>query len=96
MPWYQLINNKLDICDPDNYVVLDKAPETTNGPYLSAIFANEIPEDPHHKPDIMGTPGLLIYIIRALAKGKGQPASDSPPVPLEVRMSAKPAGDTLV
>lgn len=94
MPWYQFINNELDICDPDSYVVLDKAPETADGPYLSAIFADEIPDDPERRPDIEGTPGLLIYIIRALARGKGQPASNFPPVPLEVRMSAIPAGGT--
>ena len=94
MPWYQFINNELDICDPDSYIILDKAPETVDGPYLNAIFADEIPEDPERRPDIEGTPGLLIYIIRALAKSKGQPASNFPPVPLEVRMSAVPAGST--
>lgn len=91
MPWYQFINNELDICDPDSYQVLEKAPETVNGPYLSAIFADELPDDPERRPDLEGTPGLLFYIIRALAKGKGQPSSNFPPVPLEVRMSATPA-----
>ena len=87
MPWYQFINNDLDICDPDSYLILENAPDTIDGPYLCAIFADEIPNDPEKKPDIEGTPGLLIYIIRALAKGKGQPYSTFPPVPLEVRMS---------
>lgn len=95
MPWYQFINNEMDICDPDSYVVLDSTPETVDGPYLNAIFADEIPDDPERKPDIEGTPGLLIYIIRALAKSKGQPSSNFPPVPLEVRMSDKPAGGIL-
>lgn len=91
MPWYRLINNELDICDPDSYQILDKVPSCTDGPYLYAIFADEIPEDPERKPDIEGTPGLLFYIIRALARGKGQPSSTFPPVPLEVRMSDQPA-----
>ena len=91
MPWYQFINNNLDICDPDSYLVLDKAPDTVDGPYLAAIFADEILEDPERRPDLEGTPGLLFYIIRALAKGKGQPVSNFPPVPLEVRMSTIPA-----
>jgi len=91
MPWYQLINNELDICDPDSYQILDKAPDTVDGPYLNAIFADEIPDDPERRPDIEGTPGLLFYIIRALARGKGQPNSTFPPVPLEVRMSYIPA-----
>lgn len=95
MPWYQFINNELDICDPDSYTVLDKAPETVDGPYLSAIFADELPDDPDRRPDIEGTPGLLIYIIRALAKSKSQPSSSFPPVPLEVRMSAEPATGVL-
>jgi hypothetical protein len=95
MPWYQFINNELDICDPESYKILDKAPDTADGPYLSAIFADELPDDPDRRPDIEGTPGLLIYIIRALAKGKGQPSSSFPPVPLEVRMSAEPAKGTL-
>jgi len=91
MPWYKFINNDLDICDSDNYIILDKAPETSDGPYLHAIFADEIPDDPQRRPDLEGTPGLLIYIIRALAKGKGQPYSIFPPVPLEVRMSTEKA-----
>ena len=94
MPWYQYINNEMDICDADSYVILDKAPDTVDGPYLAAIFADEIPNDPERRPDIDGTPGLLFYIIRALAKGKGQPVSNFPPVPLEVRMSATPANGT--
>ncbi|SEB19846.1 hypothetical protein [Pedobacter hartonius] len=94
MPWYQFINNELDICDPDSYTILEKAPDTVDGPYLAAVFADEIPDDPERRPDLEGTPGLLFYIIRALAKGKGQPASDFPPVPLEVRMSAVPASGT--
>ena len=91
MPWYQFINNEMDICDPDSYEVLENAPETTDGPYLAAIFADEIPNDPERRPDLEGTPGLLFYLIRALAKGKGQPFSNFPPVPLEVRMSSTPA-----
>lgn len=91
MPWYQFINNELDICNPESYKILDNAPETVDGPYLAAIYADEIPDDPDKKPDLEGTPGLLFYIIRALAKGKGQPFSLFPPVPLEVRMSIKPA-----
>jgi len=38
---------------------------------------------------------LLFYIIRALAKGKGQPYSTFPPVPLEVRMSATKAAGSI-
>lgn len=95
MPWYQFINNELDICNPDSYKVLDHAPETVDGPFLAAIFADEIPNDPDRKPDLDGTPGLLFYIIRALAKGKGQPVSVFPPVPLEVRMSETPASGTV-
>ncbi|MBB5637829.1 hypothetical protein HDF26_000842 [Pedobacter cryoconitis] len=91
MPWYQFINNDLDICDPDSYAILEKAPDVTDGPYLAAVFADEFPNDPERRPDLEGTPGLLFYLIRALAKGKGQPASKFPPVPLEVRMSAVPA-----
>ena len=91
MPWYQFINNELDICNPDSYIILEKAPHTTDGPYLAAIFADEIPDDPERRPDIEGTPGLLFYIIRALAKRKGQPFSEFPPVPMEVRMSDIPA-----
>jgi len=91
MPWYQFINNEMDICDSDSYEVLDRAPETADGPYLAAIFADEIPNDPERRPDIEGTPGLMFYIIRALARGKGQPVSVFPPVPLEVRMSPRPA-----
>ncbi|CAM4422775.1 hypothetical protein SAMN06265348_1184 [Pedobacter westerhofensis] len=86
MPWYKLINNELDICNPDSYIIVDKAPECVDGPYLCAIFADEIPEDIERRPDIEGTPGLLFYIIRALASGKGQPSSTFPPVPIEVRM----------
>jgi hypothetical protein len=90
MPWYKLINNKLDICDASSYKILEKAPDCVDGPYLYAIFADEIADDPERKPDIEGTPGLLFYIIRALASSKGQPSSTFPPVPLEVRMSADP------
>jgi hypothetical protein len=92
MPWYKLIDNNLDICDAESYSILDRAPETQDGPYLAAIFADEVLNDPDRKPDLEGTPGLLFYIIRALATGKGQPFSNFPPVPLEVRMSSKPAG----
>ncbi|WP_235324737.1 hypothetical protein [Pedobacter lusitanus] len=74
---------------------MEKAPEHVDGPYLNAIFADEIPEDPERRPDIEGTPGLLFYMIRALARGKGQPSSTFPPVPLEVRMSAHPANGEL-
>lgn len=95
MPWYQFVNNDLDICNPENYKILTAAPETVDGPYLSAIFADEMPNDPDRKPDLEGTPGLLFYIIRALAKGKGQPVSVFPPVPLEVRMSMLPASGTI-
>lgn len=91
MPWYQFINNDLDIINPDSYQILESAPECVNGPYLCAIFADEIPDDAEHRPDIEGTPGLLIYIIRALARSKGQPHNTFPPVPLEVRMSQYPA-----
>jgi hypothetical protein len=91
MPWYKFINNDLDICDPDSYKILEKAPDAVDGPYLCAIFADEIPNDPERRPDLEGTPGLLFYIIRALARGKGQPFSNFPPVPLEVRMSPTPA-----
>lgn len=93
MPWYKFKNNELDIVNPDSYIILEKAPTCVDGPYLCAIFADEIPEDPERRPDIEGTPGLLFYIIRALAKGKGQPHSTFPPVPLEVRMSDQPASD---
>lgn len=91
MPWYKFINNEMDICDPESYEILEKVPDDVDGAYLSAIFADEIPNDHDRKPDIEGTPGLLIYIIRALASGQGQPFSNFPPVPLEVRMSATPA-----
>lgn len=91
MPWYNLINNEMDICAPESYQILEKAPTCVNGQYLCAIFADEIPDDPERKPDIEGTPGLLFYIIRALANKKGQPSSTFPPVPLEVRMSDQPA-----
>lgn len=91
MPWYQFINNELDICSPDSYHILDKAPTCIDGLYLCAIFADEIPDDPERRPDIEGTPGLLFYIIRSLAKSKGQPSNTFPPVPLEVRMSDQPA-----
>lgn len=95
MPWYKFVNNNLDICDPDSYEILEKAPDTIDGPYLAAIFADEIPNDPERRPDLDGTPGLLFYIIRALAKAKGQPVSTFPPVPLEVRMSIEPANGTV-
>lgn len=91
MPWYQLINNDLDLCSPESYKLLDKAPDCIDGEYLNSIFADEIPDDPERRPDIEGTPGLLFYMIRALAKKKGQPSSNFPPVPLEVRMSNTPA-----
>jgi hypothetical protein len=91
MPWYKFINNKLDICDPDSYDILDYIPDSVDGPYLHSIFADEMLGDPERRPDIDGTPGLLFYIIRALARGKGQPVSNFPPVPLEVRMSDHPA-----
>jgi hypothetical protein len=87
MPWYQLIDDNLDVCDPDSYTLLEKAPDTEDGLYLNAIFADEIPDDPKRRPDIDGTPGLLYYMIRAFKTGKGQPYSIAPPVPLEVRMS---------
>lgn len=96
MPWYQFINNDMDICSPESYRILDHIPATTDGPYLHAIFADELPDDPERRPDLEGTPGLLFYIIRALAKGKGQPASIFPPVPLEVRMSSHPATESIV
>jgi hypothetical protein len=95
MPWYELINNDLDLCSSDSYRILEKAPDCVDGPYLNAIFADELPEDPERKPDIEGTPGLLFYMIRALARGKGQPFSEFPPVPLEVRMSTSPASGSL-
>jgi len=91
MPWYQFIDDDLDVCDPDSYIILDKAPETEDGPYLSAIFADELPNDPQRRPDIDGTPGLLYYLVRAYKTSKGQPYSSTPPVPLEVRMSEKKA-----
>lgn len=81
----------MDICSPDSYEILNHTPETVDGPYLSAIFADELPGNPYRKPDLEGTPGLLFYIIRALVRGKGQPVSIFPPVPLEVRMSKEPA-----
>lgn len=95
MPWYQFINNELDICDPSSYRLLEQPPSSADGPYLSAIFADEIPNDPERRPDLEGTPGLLFYIIRSLAKGKGQPVSIFPPVPLEVRMSTSPASGSI-
>ncbi|NQX37625.1 hypothetical protein HQN84_02145 [Pedobacter steynii] len=95
MPWYQFINNELDICNPNSYRILEQAPASVDGPYLCAIFADEIPNDPERKPDLEGTPGLLFYIIRSLAKGKGQPVSIFPPVPLEVRMSTSPASGSI-
>lgn len=88
MPWYQFLDDDLDVCNPDSYKILDKAPEYEDGPYLHAIFADEIPNDEERRPDIDGTPGLLYYIIRAYKTGKGQPYSISPPVPLEVKMSS--------
>jgi len=91
MPWYQFIDDEMDVCDPESYKLLDKAPETENGPYLNAIFADEIPGDPNRRPDIDGTPGLLYYLIRAYKTGIGQPFSVAPPVPLEVRMSDQKA-----
>ncbi len=94
MPWYKFINNSLDICDPDSYERLEKAPDTEDGIYLNAIFADEIPGDPLHRPDLDSTPSLLFYIIRALASGKAQPAYIIPPVPIEVRMSPTPAKGT--
>ena len=87
MPWYKFMDDDLDVCDPDSYEVLDKAPDTEDGPYLNAIFADEIPDDPLRRPDLDGTPGLFYYLIRAFKSGKGQPYSTNPPVPLEVRMS---------
>jgi len=87
MPWYQLIDDDLDVCDPDSYRILDKAPECQDGPYLNAIFADEILNDPERRPDIDGTPGLLYYMVRAFKTHKGQPFSIYPPVPLDVRMS---------
>jgi len=87
MPWYHYIDDELDVCDPDSYTILDKAPETEDGLFLNAIFADEIPDDPQRRPDIDGTPGLLYYLVRAFKTRKGQPYSISPPVPLEVRMS---------
>lgn len=96
MPWYRLIDNDLDFVNSDSYELTEKEPDCTDGIYLCAIFADERPNDPDRKPDIEGTPGLLFYMIRALARGKGQPFSKFPPVPLEVRMSDKPAGGTIV
>ena len=95
MPWYQFIDDELDVCDPDSYLLLDIAPETENGPFLYAIFADEIPNDPLRRPDLDGTPGLLYYIIRAYKTGKGQPYSIAPPVPLEVRMSQTKAKQNI-
>jgi len=91
MPWYQFINNDNDICDADSYTLVENAPDTVDGPYLAAIFADEIQGDPKRRPDLEGTPGLLFFMLRALKKGKGQPVSVLPPVPLEVRMSNTPA-----
>lgn len=88
MPWYQLIDDDMDVCDPDSYKILDKAPDCEDGPYLCAIFADEYPNDPERRPDIDGTPGLLYYMVRAFKSGKGQPYSIAPPVPLDVRMSS--------
>lgn len=95
MPWYKYINNELDICDPESYEIIEKAPDCQDGPYLCAIFADELPDDPQKRPDLDSTPGLLFYIIRALARKKGQPFSISPPVPLEVRMSDSPASGEI-
>jgi len=91
MPWYKFIDDSLDVCDPDSYSIIEKAPETEDGPYLSAIFADEIPGDPERHPDLDGTPGLFYYMVRAFKTAKGQPYSEFPPVPLEVRMSATKA-----
>jgi hypothetical protein len=91
MPWFYLKDNTMDLCNPENYRIAEIPPSSVDGLYLNAIFADEIPEDPDLKPDIEGTPGLMFYIIRALATSKGQPHSTFPPVPLEVRMSNKPA-----
>jgi len=77
----------MDPCDPESYIMLDKTPESADGPFLYAIFADEYPNDPQRRPDIDGTPGLLYYMVRALKSGIGQPYSIAPPVPLEVRMS---------
>ena len=87
MPWYKLIDYDMDPCDSESYLLLDTTPDCENGPYLYAIFADEIPNDPQRRPDIDGTPGLLYYMVRALKSGIGQPYSIAPPVPLEVRMS---------
>jgi hypothetical protein len=87
MPWYQYIDDELDVCDPESYKIIDRAPDTENGTFLNAIFADEIPNDPQRRPDIDGTPGLLYYLVRAYKTSKGQPYSEFPPVPLEVRMS---------
>ena len=95
MPWYQFINNDLDIINPDSYIVLDQTPTCLDGPYLCAIYADEIPDDPERRPDIEGTPGLLIYIIRALARSRAQPSGTFPPVPIEVRMSNEPANGEI-
>ena len=91
MPWYRFIDDELDVCDPESYEILDKTPECEDGPFLHAIFADEILDDPLRRPDIDGSPGLLYYMVRAYKTGKGQPYSISPPVPLEVRMSKEKA-----
>ncbi|PWG80213.1 hypothetical protein [Pararcticibacter amylolyticus] len=91
MPWYKFIDNDLDICDPDSYLLTEEPRNCVDGQYLHAIFADPIADDPLKRPDLDSTPGLLFYIIRALAKHEGQPKSLSPPVPLEVRMSDTPA-----
>lgn len=91
MPWYHFIDDEMDPCDPDSYVIVEKAPESEDGPYLHAIFADEVINDPYRRPDLDSTPGLLYYMIRAFKSSKGQPFSISPPVPLEVRMSMQKA-----
>jgi hypothetical protein len=91
MPWYQYLDDDLDVCDPDSYLLIAEAPTSENGKYLNAIFADEIPNDPQRRPDLDGTPGLFYYLIRAFKTGKGQPYSEFPPVPLEVRMSDQKA-----
>jgi hypothetical protein len=90
MPWYHYIDDEMDVCDPESYTLIDKAPDSEDGPFLKAIFADELPGNPT-RPDLDGTPGLLYYIIRAYKTGTGQPFSVAPPVPLEVIMSKSKA-----
>ncbi len=95
MPWYLLIDDEMDVCDPDSYVVSDHIPDCEAGPYLHAIFAEEYDNDPNKRPNIDGTPGLLYYLIRAIKSGRDQPSSILLTLPIEVKMSSVKANNKV-